>query len=99
MGFLKYTLQDMLNVRDEALQKTQEYGTAVQDLSKAIEEMKAYWESSETGSNEEFTAIFKRSEPDLEKAKEMMLEFCNRMEEKAREFQKAEQKSMDNFIN
>ena len=96
-GLLKFSIEGLTNLYDEALKYQQNYSTSIANLDKEIANLGNNWTSNETGTYEEFVARDNEKKGKLQEADSLMLEFCNKVQTKAKEFEDATMKAKNAF--
>ena len=84
---LEFTLAEMQATRDEAQRYTQAYSEAITELDATIKSLSNDWVSTEIGTYEEFVEKFNAKRDSLFDARDYMIKFCNKLDEKIQEFQ------------
>lgn len=84
---LEFTLSEMQATRDEAQRYTQAYSEAITELDETIKNLANDWVSSEIGTYEEFVEKYNTKRDALFDARDYMIKFCNKLDEKIQEFQ------------
>ncbi len=84
---LEFSLAEMRAARDDAQKYTNLYSEAITELDKTIKELANDWVSTEIGTYEEFVEKYNAKRDSLFNARDYMLKFCGKLEEKIQEFQ------------
>lgn len=84
---LEFTLAEMQATRDDAQRYTQAYSEAITELDATIKNLSNDWVSTEIGTYEEFVEKYNAKRDSLFDARDYMIKFCNKLDEKIQEFQ------------
>lgn len=94
---ISFTLQEMENVYIEALGYYHTFKNSVDLLNEIIEELPKYWVSEETSTYEVFLQMFHQKYKKLIEISEKMNYFCEKINEKKEEYQKASENVINSF--
>lgn len=92
-----FTLAQMETLFNDASECQKAYENAVKNLETEVGAMKSFWTSNETGTYEEFKALFDQKLPTLQEANTMMIQFCNKINEKKAAYQEAANRTINMF--
>ena len=84
---LKFTLKEMEVTLQSAQTLTTNYSNAITELDSMIKGLAADWTSTEIGTYEEFVGRYNEKRQKLFDARDYMIKFCNKLNEKIQEFQ------------
>ncbi len=87
---LFFTLKGMEELYDEANGYTKNFSAAIEELDRTIEGLNNYWQSTETKTYETFYQLYKEKKAKLIDAKDLMIEFCKKVEEKKKDFEEGD---------
>lgn len=86
---LKFSIAEMTSIHASAVTYQSAYSDAIESLKTEISVLSNNWKSDETGTYEAFKQKFDEKIGTLELARDMMKEFCDRIESKKNEFEDA----------
>ena len=95
---LKFTLAEMENALQNAQTYTKNYSEAITELDTTIKALSADWQSTEIGTYEEFVGKYNEKRQKLFDARDYMIKFCNKLNEKIQEFQDTAQEIKSSFL-
>lgn len=86
---LTFTLEEMSATLEAAKVYTEHYSSAIEDLDSQIKALANDWVSTEVGTYEEFVSKYNEKKQSLFDARDHMILFCNKLNEKMLEFQES----------
>ena len=84
---LEFTLSEMQATKDDAQKFTNAYSEAITELDNTIKNLANDWVSTEIGTYEEFVEKYNAKRDRLFEARDYMLKFCAKLDEKIQQFQ------------
>jgi len=94
---LKFTLAEMERTLEEAKNYTEHYSAAITDLDAQEKALSADWVSTEIGTYEEFISRYNEKKQKLFDARDYMIQFCKKLNEKIQDFQEAAESIKSSF--
>ena len=94
---LEFTLSRMQLTKEAAEKCTVAYSNAITELDDTIKKLADDWKSDETGTYEEFVMKYNEKRDKLFDARDYMLKFCAKLDEKIQEFQDSANKIKASF--
>jgi len=95
---LKFTLEEMQATLTDAQRYTNAYSEAITELDTTIKALSSDWVSTEIGTYEAFVEKYNLKRQKLFDARDYMIKFCNKLNEKIIEFQEAGDSIKSNFL-
>ncbi len=92
---LSFTINKMEELYLEASSYLQVYKESLESMNQIMSELSKYWKSDETNTYQEFYQKYQEKYSKLIEARDMMMKFCNQIEDKKNEFIE----SSNNIIN
>lgn len=94
---LSFSLEDMRTLASDVATQEKQFKDGVEQIKALVEKIHEIWTSEETGTYEEFKALFDAKYPNLLDGDAMMVEFKNLVERKADDFEDAANRSKAAF--
>ncbi len=94
---VSYTISKMDELYTEAYSYLEVYKDSLEAMNQIMNELSKYWKSDETNTYQEFYQKYQEKYPKLLEAKELMVKFCNQIENQKNEFIETSNHVIDSF--